>query len=307
MAQAQAVEPGRLPLRAVVIIIIGVIAVALAAIFIRYAQAAGVPSLVIAGGRLTIAVLVLSPHALLYHRNEIRSLRRVDVLLALAAGVFLAAHFAAWIASLEYTSVLVSVVIVSSSPLWVALLELIFLRARLQRLVMIGLIVAIAGGTLIGAGGSTGADSGSNPILGGLLALTGAVAVAFYFVIGRSLRARLNLLPYIWLVYGCAAVVLLAAVALTGTQIIGYSGEAYVWIVALALVPQLIGHSSFNFVLKYLSATYVSIITQTEPIASAIAAFILFREQPLPLQIVGSLGIIFGVILASIGQNRKPG
>jgi drug/metabolite transporter (DMT)-like permease len=302
--QAATASRSTIPAQGVIAIIIGVIAVALAAIFIRFAQAEAVPSLVIAAGRLTIAALILSPYVWLTHRTEILALRRRDLLLALLSGAVLAVHFATWIASLEYTTVLISVVLVSSSPLWVAALERVFLRVRLNRWVGIGLMVAIAGGMLIGIGGDSGAEAGSNPLLGGVLALAGAVAVAVYFVVGRDLRARLSLLPYIWLVYSCAAIFLLAAVLVAGVPIVGYSANAYLWIVALALVPQLIGHSAFNFALRYLSATYVSIITQTEPIASAIAAFIIFREQPLPLQLLGSLGILIGVVLASLGQRK---
>lgn len=305
MAPSQAVPVREtMPLQGYGAIIIGLIAVSMAAIFIRFAQNGGVPSLVIAGGRLAIAALVLTPVALARHTGQLRRLRRIDLLLALVSGTFLAVHFAAWIASLEFTSVLISVVLVSSSPLWVALLELVFLRARPNRLVLVGLFVAIGGGVMIGVGGGDSRLSpGSDPLLGGLLALLGAVAVAVYFVIGRKLRAQLDLLPYIWLVYTCAAVVLLATIAVTGQPVAGYSPDAYLWVVALALVPQLIGHSSLNYALKYLSATYVAIITQTEPVASAVAAFIIFNERPLPLQIVGSIGIIAGVMVASVGQN----
>ena len=293
--------------RLYLIVLAGVAAVSFAAIFIRFAQAEGLPSPVIAAGRLTIAALLITPVALRSHRDALRTLDKRDLLLAAASGLILAVHFATWIASLEYTSVLISVVFVTTSPLWVALLEVTFLRARLGRLVVGGLLIALAGGILIGLSGGTESasalDEGS--LFGGLLALAGAVAIAIYLVIGRKLRGKLPLTPYIWLVYSFAALFLLALVILSGTPLTGYGAGGYLWIVLLALIPQLIGHTTFNYALRFVPATFVGIMTQMEPIGSAIAAFILFRETPLPLQIVGSAAILVGVALATLGQSQK--
>ncbi|NDJ63154.1 MAG: DMT family transporter, partial [Chloroflexi bacterium] len=153
--------------------------------------------------------------------------------------------------------------------------------------------------------GAEDIGSGSNPLLGGGLALAGAMAVAVYLVIGRTVRAKLSLLPYIWLVYGVAAVFLTVLLPVTGTPLTGYSPDGYLWILVLALVPQLIGHSSFNYALRYVSATYVGVATQLEPISSAIAAFILLGEVPLELQIYGSGLVLVGVTLATLGQRRS--
>ncbi len=137
--------------------------------------------------------------------------------------------------------------------------------------------------------------------------MAGAVAFACYLVIGRSVRDKLPLLPYIWLVYGFGGLILLVVIALTGTPITGYSSNAYLIILLIALVPQLIGHSSFNYAVRFVSATYVGIATQMEPLGSAIAAFFMFQEVPLPLQIVGSAAILLGVIMATIAQARANG
>jgi len=295
-----------IPTRVYLVLVAGIAAVSFAAIFIRYAMNEGIPSAAIAAGRLTISALILTPLALRGHADVLRALTRADLLLAAISGFILAVHFATWIASLEYTSVLISVVFVGTGPLWVALLEVVFLRARLARLVVIGLLIAFAGGMVIGlAGGAESAFSGDT-IMGGLLALAGAVAIAVYLVIGRKLRGKLPLVPYIWLVYGFAAIFLLLLVFVTGTPLTGYSAQGYLWIVLLALVPQLIGHSSFNYALKFVSATYISISTQMEPIGSAIAAFLLFNETPTTTQIYGSAAILVGVFLATIGQQSNP-
>lgn len=284
------------------ILLIGILAVSTAAIFVRFAQEAGLPSLLIAAGRLTLSALVLTPFALSRYLPQIRGLKRDELLLAASSGLLLAVHFASWIASLEYTSVLISVVFVSTNPIWVALLEFFFLKTRLNRVVIAGLLLALVGGILIGSSGG-GDGAGSQPVLGAVLALVGGVAVAIYLIIGRKLRARLPLLPYIWLVYGWAAIFLVLMVMLTRTPVIGFPADSYLWIVLLALVPQLIGHTTFNYALQYLSATYVSIAIQMEPIGSALAAFLLFREVPTAIQLGGSLLILFGVGAATLGQT----
>ncbi len=286
----------RIPTQVYAILFTGVVATSFAAIFIRYAEDGGMPPALIAAGRLTISALILTPLAL-RHRAEIERLTRSDLLLAAASGLLLAIHFATWIASLEYTSILISVVLVGTSPLWSALFELIFLHAHLHRFVLIGLGIGFAGGLVIGLAGS-GSDTGTSA-LGSVLALAGAMAFAFYLVIGRKLRARLSLTPYIWLVYGFAAIFLLVLLIGSGTPVTGYAPIGYLMIVLLALVPQLIGHSSFNYSLRYLSATLVGISTQMEPIFSAAAAYLLFGEVPLPLQIVGSAAVLLGVVVAN--------
>lgn len=251
----------RIPTRVYLVLLIGIAAVSLAAIFIRFAQEDGLPSLFIAAGRLTLSALVLTPWALRHHSGALWRLQRGDFLLAAISGFLLAIHFASWITSLEFTTVLISVVFVATGPLWVALLEMIFLRTRLGRWVIIGLLGAFVGGMMIGLA-SGGAGESTNPLLGALLALTGALAFAAYLVIGRKLRAKLDLLPYIWLVYSCAAIFLVLMVLLSGIPPGPYPVRGYLLVLVLALVPQLIGHTSFNFALRYLPATFVGIATQ---------------------------------------------
>jgi drug/metabolite transporter (DMT)-like permease len=305
MAKAAILTTTPIPLRAYGAIVIGILAVSLAAIFIRLAQMEGVPSLFIAAGRLTLASLLLTPLAWRKYSSEICCLALPDLLLAGLSGFFLALHFATWILSLEYTSVLVGVVLVSTGPLWIALLEAIFLNARPGIIFLLGLFLAIVGGILIGVTGVEDTVPGQNPPLGAALAVGGAVAFAVYMVIGRKLRVELSLLPYIWLVYSCAAAVLLLALLATGTIVVGYSGEGYLWVVAIALVPQLIGHSSFNYAVKYLPATFIGIAGQLEPVASALIAFLRFHEIPHPLQMLGSAVILVGVTLVGLAQTRS--
>lgn len=303
----QPVDRSGIPVNIYPVLVIGVLAISSAAILIRLAQAEGVPSLLIAGARLSIAAVLLTLPVLRRYSRHIRQLRQRDLMLALTSGLFLALHFATWVTSLEYTSVLVSVVFVTTSPLWVALLEVVFLRATLPRSVIIGLLIAIAGGLVIGFAGTTTEElsrPGQNDLLGGGLSLAGALAVSVYLIIGRRLRVEMPLIPYIWLVYGCAGVLLMLAVIFTGIPVTGYSSSAYLLLIALAVLPQLIGHTSLNYAIGYVPATLVSMVTQLEPAGSAILAFFFLNEIPMPLQVIGSAIILGGVFLANIGQAR---
>ena len=290
-------------------IIIAVLAVSTASIFIRFAQREA-PSLAIAALRLTVASLILAPVALTRYRNELRKLTRSDLLLGLLSGIFLAIHFATWISSLEYTSVASSVVLVSTGPLWVALLSPIFLKEALTRPVLVGMMLALLGGTVIGLSDSCqiGNDLICPPFsqfvrgkafLGNFLALAGAWTVAGYLMIGRRLRTGMSLVPYIFVVYGNAAIVLLICMIAAGQRPSGYSPMFYLWILLLALVPQLIGHSTYNWALRYLPAALVSITTLGEPVGSAVLAYFILRETPTLLTILGGVLILAGIYLAS--------
>jgi drug/metabolite transporter (DMT)-like permease len=141
--------------------------------------------------------------------------------------------------------------------------------------------------------------------LGNILALAGAWAVAGYLMIGRRLRAAMALIPYIFVVYGSAAICLLVAMILAGQSPGGYSPLIYTWILLLALVPQLIGHTTYNWALRYLPAALVSITTLAEPVGSAILAFVILQEAPTRLIVFGGVLILAGIYLAS--RTRQIG
>ena len=286
-----------------------ILAVSTASIFIRFAQT-DTPSLVIAALRLTFASLALAPVALTRHRMELRSLTRRELLLGLLSGLFLAVHFATWISSLEYTSVASSVVFVSTGPLWVALLSPFVLKEPLTRPVMIGMSFALLGGVIIGMSDACSWNHGlvcppldhilhGKMLLGDLLALVGAWMVAGYLMIGRKLRVKMSLVPYIFLVFGMASICLLAVVGVARESLFGYGWLTYVWILLLAFVPQLIGHSIYNWALAYLSAALVAVMTLGEPIGSSILAYFILKETPALLVIAGGVLILLGIYLAT--------
>lgn len=289
------------------VLVAGIMAISFGAIFIRYAQNAGMPSILVAGSRVFIAALLITPVTLRRHSDEIRRITPTDWLLLSVSGLFLALHFAFWVSSLEHTTVLISVTLVTTTPIWTALLEIFVLRTGLRETLIIGLGIALVGGVLIGipSPGDTTATPSGNLLLGAVLSLAGAVAIAVYLIIGRKVRAKLSLLPYIWVVYGTAGVILAGVVLVQRVPVTGYGWQGYASVVALATVPQLIGHTSLNYAVKYVSATYVSIAAKLEPIGSAVLAYFLFTEIPNRWQIIGSVVILAGVMIASIDRQKK--
>lgn len=302
------------PMTAYIAIFAAIVSISAAAILIRLALDESMPPVLIAGARLFVATIVLTPITLSRYMHHIKALTRTEFILACISGVFLAIHFIAWVSSLQYTTVLVSVVIVTTGPIWVAMLEVIFLKIRLSQLVIFGLCIALAGGIFIGLPLGSASVEGEfgqvateqdTTLIGAVLSWIGAMAVAVYMLIGRKLRAKLPVIPYIWLVYGIATLVMLVTIFVTATPVFGFRIEGYLILLAMGLVPQLIGHSSLNYALEYFPATFVSMFTQLEPIGSAFLAYIFFTELPPTQQIIGSAVIISGVLIASRGNVRQ--
>lgn len=285
-------------------LVIGLFAVSTAAIFIRLAQADHAPSLVLAAARLSVASIILTPIVWHHHRHELRDLSKSDFKWALVSGLVLGLHFATWISSLEFTAVVNSVTLVTTNPLWVALLAPFVLGEKLDRWVIAGLMLAMGGGILVGLSGEVGDPPNRHaPLLGNGLAVVGAIMAAIYFIIGRHLRARLSVMLYIWLVYSAAALVLVFAVIVAGEPVMGFPAQTYLWMLLMGLFPQLIGHSSFNYALGFFPAAYVSLVILVEPVGSGLLAIVFLDEWPVPLQLVGAALILAGIAVAS-RENR---
>ena len=281
---------------------VGVLSVSTGAIFVRYAQT-DAPSLVIAAYRMGIAFLVVLIPTLVNHRRELLSLTRRDLMLTATSGLALALHFATWISSLAFTSVANSVVLVNTIPLWVGLLAPLVARERLARATMIGIILSVAGAIVIGLGLDRGSPSARH-LSGGSLAVIGALAAAIYILIGRNLRRRHSLLVYVTVCYGTAAAFLWLAVLAGRLPVIGFSGRTWACLLGLALVSQILGHTSYNWALRYVSASMIAVSLLGEPILSSLFAFVLFGEALTPLQAVGAALILAGIYLAARAERR---
>lgn len=287
---------------------IGILSASTSAILIRLAfQASNVQgvgfSLVLAASRLILASLVLLPT---WGRSRQISVQGNAHYYSIAAGVFLALHFASWITSLTYTSIAASTALVNTNPIWVALISWLWLGERPTLISTGGILLTLLGGVWVGLGGNSFETAGSHPALGNALAVLGALAVSLYFLLGREAQQRgLKIGSHVVITYATAALVLLPLPLLFGVSYFGYPAEVYGYILLLAIFPQLIGHTSFNWAVRWISPTLVTLVILAEPVGSSLLGFIVFRENPGLAVLLGAVIIIVGVAIAAIGAKPK--
>jgi len=275
------------------VLAIGVLTVSWAAVLIRIAAA---PALVTGTYRLTLASLILTPLALWRNHDELLHLQWRDVRLLLAAGVFLGLHFAAWISSLAYTSVSSSVVLVSTSPIFVGLAARFLFRESVSPRMFAGIALGVLGSAIVGWGGLT---LSGKALWGDCLAILGAIAVSTYLLIGRDLRKRLSLLAYVTPTYWTAALVLGIAACLSGQKLTGYPTRTNLMFLLLAIGPQIIGHSSYNWALRHLSPTLVAASVLGEPVGSTFLAYLVLGEAPVALEMLGGAVVLVGLYICA--------
>ena len=281
-------------------LVLGVVSVGSAALLVRLAGEA--PPLAIGAYRMLIGSAVVVLGAVLFARGDLRAYRRSDLPAIVGSGVFLALHFAAWITSLRYTSVASSVVLVTTSPLWIALAAPFTTGDPTPKRALAGVLVAMTGAAVI-AFGDAGVDLGA--LGGNALALLGALAIAGHRLTGRRLRARLSLMAFVAAVYPIAALCLLAAALAAGEAMTGFSSATWSAIAALGLVPQVVGHSAFNWALGYLSPVSVSTALTTEPIAASVLAWLVLGEPPTLTQAAGGVVVLAGVYITLRAEGRR--
>lgn len=280
---------------------LAVLCVSSGAILVRYAQA---PALSVAFYRVTLASLLVTPFALGPLRAAWPKLGQRRRLVLAAAGLALALHFATWIASLSYTSVAVSVLLVNTAPAFAVLLSRVFLGEGVGPIVLGSIALALAGAGLIAAGEWSG---GAASLRGALLALAGAVALAVYHVIGRGLRDALPLNAYILGVWGTAALSLALLALALGAPFGGHPATTWLAFLALALLPTLAGHGLVNASLRRLPAPTVGLFLLGEPVAASALAWLLFTEVPGPWTLGGGLVVLAAlaaVVLAGSSRSR---
>lgn len=310
------IETSRKSTSPLLVLFIGILAVSAASLLIRFAQREA-PSLVIAASRMALAAILVAPFCFSTFVREIKTASWKTRFLLGLSGLFLAFHFASWITSLEYTSVASSVVLVTTAPLWVALLSPVFLNEKITRWILFGLAISLLGSIVVGVSSACSIQSGKwmcesltnifqgRALLGNVLALAGAFLSAGYLMVGRKVRDKVSLTSYIFAVYSTSALVLLVLVAISGQKLTGYSPVTYLLLIGLAVIPQIIGHSAFNWALKYLSAAYVSIALLGEPIGTVILTMLFLRESPSFLELVGGCMILAGIVVATRSQSTK--
>jgi drug/metabolite transporter (DMT)-like permease len=259
------------------------------------------PALVIATYRLTFASLFLTPYALWKNRQELKKLSPKVFLWALLSGAFLALHFATWISSLKYINVSSSVVLVALQPVFVALGSFFIFQEKIPLKALLAGMLALSGTFVIGLGDL---ELGKTALWGDILAVTGAVFAAAYWMVGRSLRQILSLTAYTYVVYTTCALLLFLFTAGRGIPLFGYSARDWLLFLGLALIPTLGGHSSFNWALAYVQSIVVSLAILGEAVGATVLAFLLLGEMPGSLELIGGIIILAGLYLFLINNKE---
>lgn len=288
------------PPRAKAVLPIGLIAISFASILIKICDA---PPLIIAAYRLGLATLALLLFTLPRTIREFLQLGWREILASVLAGVFLCFHFAFWITSLKYTSVASSVIFVTTNPIFVALASALFLRERISLTLLFSILLAVLGGVIIAWGDW---DQGQGNLYGDFLALLGAMMATGYLLVGRRIRQKMSLSAYITLVYGVAAILLIFLALTSGESFFQYSPRTYLLFFLLAFVPQLIGHTTLNWALKFFSATLVAVLILGEPVGATILAYFLLKEPLTYKLFFGGTLVLLGIYF-SAREERKLG
>jgi drug/metabolite transporter (DMT)-like permease len=278
----------------IILLFTGIVAVSTASIFIKLCDA---PALIIATYRMVLASLILMPWA--GSQKVWKGWDKKDVTWLIFSGTLLSLHFASWIASLKYTSVASSVVLVTTHPIFVGIGGWLFLKEKIGLNLVLGIGLSILGSGLIGYGDFALSEEA---LMGDGLALLGALAASGYFLVGRKMRKNQDLLAYIFPVYSTAGLVLIIFSLFFQKPFFGYSSSTYVFLFLLAIVPQLIGHTTFNWALKFLPASMVAITILGEPIGSTILAYFILGEGLTFWKILGGIAIFTGIL---IGLKRR--
>lgn len=272
------------------ILFLGTAVVSLASILIRFSTA---PPLIIAFYRLFYSVLILLPFNLLGYGEQLKRVERRAICLSVLAGLFLGFHFFFWITSLAHTTISSSVLLVTTHPVLVAVLAALLFQEKVTGPLFFGIFLTMVGSILVGVGGL---QIDGRFLKGDFLAFLGAVMMAGYILVGSRVRKVLSLLPYVLLTYGAACIFLLL-LALFFHPLRGYSSLDHGLFFLLALGPTVIGHTCFNWALKYISSTHVSVSILGEPLGATLLAILFFQEFPPFLALGGGMFILVGIYI----------
>ena len=291
----------RVPSGVVLALVGGLLAFAFAPILVRHASEA--PGVAVAVWRTVFAAILLAPVAVWRSGSALRRLSRRDLALISAAGVLLGLHFVLWIESIYWTSVASASVLVTTSPLFIAVLGFLLLGERLTRRTVLAIGIGVAGASLI-ALADRQAGVFPHAAFGNGLALGASVLVSGYLLIGRAVRQRLDLLVYLCPLYVCAALTTLGVALVRGVAL-DQPPTVLLFCFLLALGPQLLGHGAFNLALRFIPAALLGLLTLIEPVLASLLAFSLFGEMPSPLALAGMAIVLASLAIACLRSNES--
>lgn len=278
---------------------IGVLSVSTSAIFVRLAEA---PSSIIANYRLLIAVLLMAPLIIFKYRNEFKHISKRDWYFSIAAGIFLALHFILWFESLNHTSVASSTVLVTTQPIFAFIGGYLFFKEKFTSGAVISLIIAFTGSLIISWGDF---QISGMALFGNFLALMGAIAITGYFLFGQDVRKRLSLMTYTFVVYLISSITLIVYNLILDVPFTGYSQETWFYFLALAIIPTFFGHTLFNWALKWVNASTITMGILFEPVGATVLAYFILDEIVTWSQFLGGTIVIFGLMLFIFSTTKK--
>ena len=281
------------------IILAGAIGLSFSAIFARLSNA---NSLALAFYRMFFAVLFLLPITLWKHRDEFRSITVKQWLLCAISGIFLGFHFTCFFVSLDYTTIASTTVLVDTEVFFVALLGWLFAKEKITVHGITGILLAFAGSIIIAMG-----DAGKSPnmILGDIIALVGAVFIAIHVRMGKLCRTNISTTVYTTIIYFFAALCMGVEMLIKGIPFTGYDGYNYLLALGLTVFCTFLGHSIFNWGLKYEKATFISMAKLLEPVFASVMGIVLFKEMVAGRTVMGCLLVIAGIIYYILKGNQE--
>jgi len=286
-------------LKTVLILILAVVSISFAAIFVRFCY--DTPPIIIATYRLSFASVII----LILFKTKGYSINKIskrDLKLSIISGIFLSLHFYTWFTSIKLTSIASSVVLVTTSPIFVGIFSYLFLKEKQSANIVLGITLSILGSAILALGDFNSSDISNfskSALIGDMFAVLGSISAAVYIMLGSKVRSNLDIIPYITITYTTSAITLIIASFITNQSFFGYSKISYLNMFLLAVIPQLIGHTSLNWALKHIKSSMVAITTLGEPIGSSILAYIIFRETIDKFQFIGIILIFTAIIIAA--------
>jgi drug/metabolite transporter (DMT)-like permease len=277
---------------------IGVISVSTSAILVKFSES---PAGVIAFYRLFISVLLLLPLFLTRYVSELRLITKLDWLYSMIAGIFLALHFILWFESLNYTSVASSTVLVTLQPLFAFIGGYFFFKEKISFFTILSGVIAILGSAIISWGDFRVSGSA---LYGDLLALIACALVTVYLMFGQNVRKRLSLITYTFIVYSFSSITLFIYVIAKNESFIPSQSSDWIYFFLLALIPTLLGHSLFNWVIKWMSTSTISMAILFEPVGAIILAYFFLDEGLIWSQIIGGTIVIGGIGLFVLDERK---
>lgn len=284
-----------------IFLFLGVLAVSTSAIFVKLSTA---PAPIIATYRLVFSTLMILP-VILFNKKyivEIKKLKFKQLVAVFLSGIFLAIHYILWFESLRFTSVASSTVLVTMQPLFAFIGSYFFFGERLKKISLFGGFLSILGSCIIGFGDF---QIGGIALIGDLLALLASGVITAYFLIGQSIRKKLSLVAYVFICYLSSSIFLLGYSVILKYPLIGYQNSDWLWFFCLALISTILGQTVLNWLLKWLSASTISMSILSEPVGTCTLAYFILGDSISYNQIIGSTIILIGICIFLIGKRKK--